>query len=98
MPRSKHPPEWTEERITGILATRHPDREWVFVPQVRNTGGYGGQIRTLDAAAISCWSSRGFRVVVYEIKCSRADWLAELDKPEKREWAEACGTMAWFVR
>jgi hypothetical protein len=36
-------------------------------------------------------------VVVYEVKTSRSDWLTELSKPEKREWAEFIGNECWFA-
>ncbi len=73
------------------LRARHPAPEWVYLPQVRTKTGYSrtsgtdmDSERYLDAFAIHCHPSHGFRRVGYEIKVSRSDWLRELEDPRKR--------------
>lgn len=54
----------------------------VFVPHVRSDAGFDAR-RTLDGIAMELWPSRGLRLIGYEVKCSRGDWLRELKDPSK---------------
>lgn len=45
------------------------------------TGGAGG--RRADAIAFYLWPSNDYKLIGFEIKVSRADWLNELKQPEK---------------
>lgn len=49
-----------------------------------------------DAIAMQTWPSKGLAITGFEIKASRKDWLAELNKPMKnRLWQETCDE--WYV-
>ncbi|MDF2916606.1 MAG: hypothetical protein K0S70_823 [Microbacterium sp.] len=62
----------------------------IFMPEV--TLGS----RRADALYVGFFQSRGRHLVGHEIKVSRADWLHELDQPEKAEaWEPNCH--AWYV-
>lgn len=60
--------------------------EYALMAQVRNAAGFGAT-RTFDAVSVSLWPSRGIVIHVYEIKCSRSDWLRELKDPAKADAA-----------
>ncbi|WP_295102922.1 hypothetical protein [uncultured Microbacterium sp.] len=52
--------------------------------------------RRADALYVGFFQSRGKHLVGHELKVSRADWLHELDQPEKAEaWEPNCH--AWYV-
>jgi len=53
--------------------------------EVRNRTGYGGQVRTADALAMSLYPSRGIELIGIEIKTSRSDWVKEMKEPAKAE-------------
>lgn len=79
------------QEVYVALQQRHPEPEWLYMPQVRTkTGGSDtvgadlDSVRYLDAFAMNCYESKGFRRVGYEIKVSRGDWLRELEDPRKR--------------
>lgn len=77
--------------LRRLLAERHgcatnPDREWTVFFELRNGTGHSAQTRYLDALAFNLWPSKKHWRVGYELKASRADFLRELDKPEKRRW------------
>lgn len=78
--------------VLAAIQRYHQPPEWVFATEVRTTTGYtetrseqGTEaIRRIDAFAMSCYPSSGYKRISYEIKLSRSDWLAELNTPEKR--------------
>lgn len=65
----------------------------VFLPEVTKTDA---ERRRVDALYVGFTSSRGHLLTGHELKVSRADWLHELDQPDKAEaWAPQCH--AWVV-
>lgn len=65
----------------------------VFLPEVTMGRAGGGRV---DAVYVGFTSSRGELLTGHEIKVSRADWLHELDQPDKAEvWASQCH--AWYA-
>jgi O-acetyl-ADP-ribose deacetylase (regulator of RNase III) len=89
--------------LCKVIKGRHDPREWVFLTEVRTATGWGGKkgtevsIRYIDAFAISLWPSSGFKRVVYEMKVSRADFVAELRNPAKRFQARVLAHEFWYV-
>ena len=81
----------TAREICQLLAERHAGSEWAFAIEVSTTTGVGllsemnplKGPRRIDAFAMNLWPSRGYKRVAYEIKLSRADWLAECAAWEK---------------
>lgn len=56
-----------------------------------------GSNRRCDLLRIGMWPSRGHRIIVHELKVSRADWQRELDDPAKAEaWWPYCHEF-WIV-
>ncbi len=80
---------WNTEEVRQALRARHMRPEGLrgparygFLEEVRNATGFDAS-RSCDAIALSFWPSDGLRIIGYEIKVSRADWLRELKAPEK---------------
>jgi len=89
----------TADEIKDALGKRHDDPEkslliFEFYP---TTGGNWNAPRRYDAVAFEFWKSNGFRRIVYEIKVSRGDFLAEIRDPEKRQPAMEFANQFFFV-
>ena len=81
-----------EERIASAFSAPN----WHTLFQVRNDGGFNAD-RTCDAMAVGLWPSSGHKLLGFEIKVSRADWLRELKDPWKAEaFAKFCDEW-WLV-
>lgn len=91
-----------------MLATRHGivpsegrksnmSEEWALFFELRNGTGVGGQNRYVDAFALNLFPSKKYWRVAYEIKVSRSDFLAELNKPEKRSFGFEISNEFWYV-
>lgn len=79
------PPSLTAAQVLEAIALRHPmdgfrgmPGRWVFVREVQATTGVYADVQRFDAVAIGLVPSNKYARVVYEIKVSRSDWLAEL--------------------
>ena len=82
--------EWTEAKILDLVATRYCGQEWAFIRKVPNGTGMA-QSRTADAMAMGLWPSKGLYLHGHEIKCSRSDWLREIQDVSKAEaFAQFC--------
>lgn len=79
------------------LAEKFGPPEFAFLPQVRNGTGYGRQVRTADALAMSLWPSRGIDLHGFELKESRSDWIREKKNPEKAEEIARFCDFWWLV-
>lgn len=75
----------TESDFFQALKARFPANEYAMIPQVRNSTGFSGQVRTADAIGISLWPSRGIHINGFEFKDSRNDWLKEIANSQKSE-------------
>jgi hypothetical protein len=75
----------TETGMILALRDHFPSPEYALLPQVRNSTGYQGQVRTADALVMGLWPSRGIYLHGIEIKVSRADWAKEKRSPEKAD-------------
>lgn len=85
------------ESVFELLRKRHPAPAWAFLEEVRNQTGYGRQIRTCDALAMSLYPSRGLHLHGFEVKVSRADWFKELGDPVKAEAIAGFCHFWWLV-
>ena len=86
----------TAAMIRDQLKTRYSGDEWFLRIEVPNAAGFGGT-GYADAIAMNMWPSRGLVVHGFEIKTSRADWVAELRNPEKSEKFFLHVDMWWMV-
>jgi hypothetical protein len=72
--------------------------EWLFLRELRvGTGHRGHALQRLDAFALNCLPYHGMRRICYEIKMSRADFLAELKNPFKRRIGMRFSNEFYFV-
>lgn len=90
----------TEAEMLQLLRARHAEKAgngeaWAFCTHVRNAAGFDAA-RTVDAIAMSLWPSRGLELIGFEVKCSRSDWVRELQRPEKAE-AFAVLVDRWYL-
>jgi len=73
------------------LKARHDGEGWGYLEQVRNGTGFGSDLRTADAIAMSLWPSKGLHLHGYEVKSSRSDLMNDLKNPAKHEaFAKYC--------
>lgn len=74
---------WLHRRYDNASYVRRGNGiRWVCAEHVRNDAGFWAA-RTADFMAMDMWPSTGNAIHGHEVKVSRADWLAELRKPEK---------------
>lgn len=79
----------TAKDLVVAVESRHPLPEWLCEPEL--TLGR----RRLDLVAFNLWGSRAYRIMGFEIKVDRGDWLRELSAFEKSE--EWCQVVDGFV-
>ena len=103
-PDGAPPPKQTALDIYHALKVRHPEPDWVYLPQVRTRTGYSNtwgsdmdSERYLDAFAIHCHRSKGYQRVCYEIKVARSDWLREIEDPRKRTQGYFLSNEFWYA-
>lgn len=53
--------------------------------------------RRIDALAISPWKARGYKIIGFEIKHQRVDWLRELKNPDKAAEGSAFVDEWWLA-
>ena len=91
-------PLLTARHIRDLLRTRYSDtQQWHLAFEVRNTTGAVMNEAYGDAIAMNLWPSRGFAIHGFEIKVSRADWLRELEHPDKADKMAAHCDYWWLV-
>jgi len=89
--------------LKRLLAERHhtaglgDGAEWALFFELRSGTGYANTVSYVDAFAFNLWPSKKHWRVAYEIKASRADFLRELAKPQKRAWALEISNEFWYV-
>ena len=70
-----------EVDLVGAIVCRYAPPEWLVEPEVTLAG------RRLDVVAFNLWGARQHRVVGFECKQDRGDWLRELgDFRKAEEW------------
>jgi len=72
--------------------------EWQFFRELKvGTGGRNSSAQRLDAFALNCLTYQNMKRVCYELKMSRADFLAELKHPLKRRIGMRYSNEFYFV-
>lgn len=96
----------TTQGLIRLVSERHAnDRqkmsaEWAFFRELRSHTGHTGGAKVdcfVDCFAMHLWPSKQHWRVAYELKASRADFLRELAKPEKRQWGMSISNEFWYV-
>ena len=92
--------ESASSRLLRLIQDRHPSlKGWLVIAECPTTTGASrrGEYTRLDALAFAAWPSQGYRLIAYEIKVSRADFMREIQRPIKREPAERMCGECFFV-
>jgi hypothetical protein len=72
--------------------------EWLFLRELRlGTGWRNGNAQRIDAFALNTLPHQSMKRVCYEVKISRADFLAELKHPLKRRMGMRYSNEFYFV-
>jgi hypothetical protein len=94
----------TADQIKAMLHRRHKRYDWACSSELELSGEFTvngvtkGVVSRIDFAACQITlHSEAHSVIGYEIKVSRADFLAEMRDPFKRCNIEAECTETWFV-
>jgi hypothetical protein len=74
-----HAPKLTAYDLREAVRARYEPPEWHLEHEVTLAG------RRLDLVALNLWAARKFRIVGFEIKVSRGDWMRELAAFQKAE-------------
>lgn len=74
--------KYTARDLIEMLRSKYPLPAYAFIEQVPD-GTSVNKNRTADAIAMGCWKSVAIELNGFEVKVSRADWLKELQQPEK---------------
>src|ERR1051326_929209 len=82
-----------------VERSMHSSRsEWIFLRELRvGRGRRNGNVQRLDGFALNSLPHTAMRRVCYEIKVSRADFLAELKNPLKRRIGMRYSNEFYFV-
>lgn len=87
----------TSEEIKKALFRRYGDpRQYLYFEECPVGTGWKGS-RYLDAFVIAAWPSANNARYCFEIKTSRADFLNEIKKPEKRRMGLFFSNYFYFV-
>lgn len=78
-----------------MLRAKYAAPEWAIFREV--PASTGGGSRSADAIAMNLWRSRGLKIVGFELKRDRRDWLRELKDPEKAETLASLCDEWWLV-
>jgi len=74
----------TSADVIEALRRKYAAPEWALFEQVARGTGYAAR-GLCDAMALSLWPSRGIRLMGFEVKVYRNDWLRELKDPKKAD-------------
>jgi hypothetical protein len=93
-------PRGDEAALIDIVerAMHPPASEWLFLRELRvGTGRQNGGAQRFDAFALNTLAHMAMKRVCYEVKTSRADFLAELKRPLKRRMGMRYSNEFYFV-
>lgn len=86
-----------QHEIFKQIEKAYPQPAWTVLPELRDSTGWAGRGQAADAFVFGTWPSRGFRIIGFEIKSYRGDWLRELKNPEKAEGLSRFCDEWWLV-
>ena len=94
--------EWDEhyKRAIWDMHSNKPNKrgEWAVIFELRLGTGYGRIAeQTIDIFVISCYPTKNWHKIAYEIKRTRADFFEEIKRPLKRQPALFFSNQFFFV-
>src|SRR3990167_2764101 len=87
----------TTAEVMFALSKKYDHESYAFLPEVRNSTGFSGAVRTADAIVMGLWPSRGIELEGFEIKTSRQDWMNEIKQPDKSDAIAKYCDRWWLV-
>src|SRR5215470_16401523 len=78
------------------LRARFASPAYAYLPQVGDATG-AGVGRHADVVVMGLWPSRGLKLMGFEIKAGRGDWLGEIRNPSKAESIARFCDQWWVV-
>jgi len=89
---------WTAKKVIECIRNRFSEKDkYVVLENVPNGTGWSCD-GWVDAVVFSLWPSLGCRRLALEVKISRADFLRELQNPEKNAWVRGvCHEFAYVT-
>lgn len=72
------------QELLYILSREWPSPNCAFIPEFRSGTGFAREQRA-DAIAMHLWPSKGLKLIGFELKVSRSDWLHEMNSPNKSD-------------
>ena len=87
---------YSEGDIAGQIRGAYPLPVWTVLTSLRDGVGFDTRGQTADAFAFGTWPSRGLKIIGFEAKSYRGDWIRELRNPAKAE-AFACYCDEWWI-
>ncbi len=73
----------TSDDIKALLNEKYSDGDKCLIAFEVNEGTGSNSGRRIDALSMELWPSKNYKIVGFEIKVSRSDWLNEMKQPEK---------------
>jgi hypothetical protein len=89
-----------ESKAYRASINKYMQPEWFVIPQVRIATGYGktfGGDRIIDALALNCYPSRGYRVVAMEFKQTLSDMQKDFSDRLKQAASHMFSDEFWYV-
>lgn len=87
---------YMEHEICSQIKDAYPLPAYTVLSFLRDGTGFQTRGQEADAMAFGTWPSRGLKVIGFEIKSYRSDWLRELKNPQKAE-TFACYCDEWWI-
>lgn len=75
----------TSGDLMALVERRYPQPAWTTLSEIRDGTGFSTAGQSADAMAFGTWPSRGLKIIGFEFKSYRGDWIRELKNPEKAE-------------
>jgi hypothetical protein len=73
----------TSDDIKALLNEKYSDGEKCLIAFEVNEGTGASSGRRIDALAMHLWPSNDYKIIGFEIKVARSDWLNEMKQPDK---------------
>lgn len=85
---NEKPLKLNASHVKAVLRMKYAAPQYAVLEEVRNSTGLlkkkdGKQPRYADMIAMGLWPSSGLEIMGFEVKVSRADWLAEISDEKK---------------
>ena len=88
--------KYKADDLVGMIRAKYSGSAYCVLEQVADGTG-AGTGSWIDAAVFTLWPSNGIWRSACEVKVSRSDFINELARPAKNEWARTHFDFFWYV-